>query len=109
MTTIKLTGSVKINGAHFLEHIVRMLWAARETAPKLSDNSVWVTSANDATHKQGSRHYTNEAFDIRVRNIAGDVAKEGAAWAARIKKKLGANYDIIFEGDHIHLEYDPKK
>ena len=62
-----------------------------------------ITSGNDSTHKQGSKHYSNEAIDIRSRDMVNpiDVKNE-------IKKTLGADFDVIYEGNHIHVEYDPK-
>ena len=35
-----------------------------------NDNlDMWITSANDSTHRQGSAHYKNRAFDIRTRHL----------------------------------------
>lgn len=107
MAIIKFLDSVKINGAHFEPHIARILQLARDTAPPFVDATLWVTSANDGRHMQGSRHYTNEAFDLRVRNIRGHVSREAKEWAARLKERLGRGYDVVFEGDHIHVEFDP--
>ena len=62
-----------------------------------------ITSGNDSIHKQGSKHYSNEAIDIRSKDMVNpiDVKNE-------IKKTLGADFDVIYEGDHIHVEFDPK-
>ena len=109
---IKLKPGVKVNGAHFQEHIARMVQAAAATAPHFTDGTLWITSANDSTHRPGSKHYSDEAFDVRTRNILAyfpqNVLGEARAWVGRMEKLLGADYDVIFEGDHIHVEYDPK-
>ena len=102
--TIKLRNNVTINGAHFDERVVRIIHVARDTAPAFVDGTLWVTSANDGVHMQGSRHFTNRAFDFRVKNIAGLVSKEGPLWAARMRKLLGDRYDVVWEHDHIHVE-----
>ena len=62
-----------------------------------------ITSGNDSNHKNGSKHYSNEAIDIRSRDMVNpiDVKNE-------IKKTLGADFDVIYEGNHIHIEYDRK-
>ncbi len=82
---------------------------------------VWVTSAADGHHKSYSRHYTNEAFDIRIKNVKGlsrnadgtlAYDTKVAAWAKRMKLELGDDYDVVYGDanhlDHIHCEYDPK-
>lgn len=107
MKNLKLKNTVRVNGRHFDPEIRKMLDVARETAPDLHDQTVWVTSANDSGHMRGSKHYTNEAFDIRTRNVNGGHA-ECVAWRDSMKEGLGADYDVILEKDHIHVEFDPK-
>ena len=104
-----LKEGVKINGAHFYPEIVRMLDVVRATAPLLSDDAVWVTSANDSTHMDGSLHYKNKAFDIRIWNVTGPGRDMSRGWVEKIKLALGDAYDVVLETDHIHLEYDPKE
>ena len=111
--SLYLKDCVHINGAHFYPEIVRIVDAARATAPLLTDDAVWVTSANDSTHGANSLHYKNRAYDIRTKNIScylqrskEDIAKD---WVERMKLVLGDDYDVIFERDHIHVEYDPKE
>jgi hypothetical protein len=104
-----LKDCVHVNGAHFYPETVRIVNAARATAPPLTDGAVWVTSANDSTHGVGSLHYKNRAFDIRTKNIDGDEKVKAQEWVARMKLALGNDYDIIFERDHIHCEFDPKE
>lgn len=108
MPEIKMKSTVGIAGKHFEGHIAKIIQVAADTAPPLSDNTLWITSANDSKHKDGSRHYTSEAFDIRTRNIVGNIALTAREWAGRMQRQLGVDYDVIFEGDHIHAEYDPK-
>ena len=62
-----------------------------------------VTSARDGKHMKGSKHYTGEAIDIRTRDMVDEIGT-----AQVIKRYLGKDYDVIFEKDHIHIEYDPK-
>lgn len=61
-----------------------------------------VTSLTDGTHKAGSLHYKGQAADLRTRDVAmpllGVIVRE-------IKEALGADYDVILEGDHLHMEY----
>ncbi len=102
-----LKDGVRITGEHFYPEMVRILDVARETAPMLERGTVWITSANDSRHMNKSLHYKNRAFDIRVMNIIGDVKREAKLWAERMQLALGDNYVVLFEVDHIHVEFDP--
>jgi hypothetical protein len=64
-----------------------------------------ITSGNDATHSAASLHYKDMALDFRTRHVTTAVL---AVIVAEIKTKLGNNYDVIIESDHLHIEYDPK-
>ena len=63
-----------------------------------------VTSALNGTHSAGSLHYYGYAVDLRTRNFTPAVAIDAAN---ALRKKLGDKYDVINEGSHIHVEYDP--
>lgn len=83
-------------------------------------DTVWVTSGADGQHKTYSKHFSDEAFDIRIKNVKGVKKQNGAyvkdpkveAWVKRIQLELGNDYDIVYGDehhlDHIHCEYDPK-
>ncbi len=51
-----------------------------------------------------SLHFSGKAIDLRTRDMA--AGKEQKVVEA-LKTKLGNNFDIVLESDHIHLEYDP--
>jgi hypothetical protein len=108
MPNVCLKDNVQINGAHFDSAMVRIIEVARDSAPMLEQGTVWITSANDSNHDATSLHFTNRAFDIRVKNIIGDVKKEARLWAEKMQIALGDDYDVILEKDHIHVEYQPK-
>ena len=62
-----------------------------------------ITSGNDGTHKKNSLHYINRAIDIRCKDMKLPIEV-----TLRIKQRLGRNFDVIYEFDHIHIEYDAK-
>jgi hypothetical protein len=71
-----------------------------------------VTSGNDRKHKAGSKHYSNEAIDLRCNNLS-DAQCE--AIAQSLQSRIGPDYYVDFEkfpknpsNDHIHVEHDPK-
>lgn len=109
MPNFCLKDDVRINGAHLDPVMVRIIDVARETAPMLEKGTVWITSANDSEHMEGSLHFKNRAFDIRIKNIIGDVKHEARLWAERMQVLLGDNYDVLLEKTHLHIEWDPKE
>ena len=64
---------------------------------------LWVTSTDDGKHMFKSKHYDKpcNASDIRIWNIL-------EMWVREMKAALGDDYDVVFEGDHFHIEWDPK-
>lgn len=72
---------------------------------RITGTEMTVTAIVDGVHKSGSRHYMGLAADIRTRDLPPPVA---AALVAALKLEIDADFDIVLEADHIHLEYDPK-
>lgn len=64
-----------------------------------------ITSACDGTHGRSSRHYSGLALDFRTRHIPRD--KHGTL-SQRLSEALGPQFDVVLEGTHIHIEFDPK-
>ena len=64
-----------------------------------------VTSGNDAYHKKGSKHYTDQAIDLRVWGFDDRQRRSAHVWIAKV---LGRDFDVVDEIDHLHLEWDPK-
>ena len=63
-----------------------------------------VTSGNDSVHMEGSLHYQDRALDFRTRDLTRD---EVTQWAGEIERRLGPDYDVVIESDHLHVEYQP--
>ena len=61
-----------------------------------------ITSTYEGNHSAGSLHYANQAYDIRMPD------KETTALSLELMTRLGSNFDVVIERDHIHIEYDPK-
>ena len=104
----KLKDGVELDARHLDPEIVRIVNVARATAPKMRDDTVWITSAAEKCEGrlEFSLHYEGDALDFRTWNVLGgdSVAR---AWAVRMQFALGHDYDVVFEEDHIHVEYDP--
>ena len=63
-----------------------------------------ITSCTDGKHMKGSKHYSGYAIDIRTRHLNASEISKLIAWFESHHEK---EYDIVFEKDHIHVEYDP--
>ena len=67
------------------------------------DHRVVITSALDGKHSAGSLHYVGYAVDIRMPLESVD------AIIHHIKLGLGYDFDVVNEGDHLHIEFQPKE
>jgi hypothetical protein len=73
-----------------------------------------ITSLNDSKHGDNSYHYSGNAFDSRVRSSNWPSAKlpdrETCDKIVQIAAaRLGPCYDVIYEIDHIHWEYNARQ
>ena len=64
-----------------------------------------VTSGGEFREGTNSLHSKFRACDYRTRYFPSDVVTKQVV--ARLQKKLGCDYDVLAEDDHIHCEYDP--
>ena len=63
-----------------------------------------ITSTTDGKHMSGSKHYKGLAVDLRTRDLPIDVQKRYYYSLSYALLKL---CDVVFESDHIHVEYSP--
>ena len=64
-----------------------------------------ITSVTDGQHSYASLHYVGHAFDCRVvtdRDVWGEIPQA-------IRERLTAEYDVVDETTHLHIEYQPKR
>lgn len=66
-----------------------------------------ITSINDSTHGPTSRHYRNEAIDLRSKNFDGREAKR--LFRGLFERSLGPKFRVLFEGEgtdneHFHIQ-----
>ena len=69
------------------------------------DIELVITSVIDGGHSRGSKHYSGNAFDFRIRHMAPSQPEQVRD---ELSKALAGDYDVVLERDHIHVEYDPK-
>ena len=66
------------------------------------EEGVGITSGTEGTHSAGSLHYYGLALDLRTRYWDIDSASE----AYRLMVEALPEFDVVLEGNHIHVEND---
>lgn len=61
-----------------------------------------VTHILDGLHMHNSLHYTGAAFDFVI-----DLTSDHEPWVVELRERLGVAFDVVDEGTHIHVEYQP--
>lgn len=80
-----------------------------EAQKRIIHQEVVITSGNDSSeHGSNSKHYSNEAIDIRINNWFCNVSSVTDYFDFLYHIFPDKLFDLIFEGDHLHIEYDPK-
>lgn len=64
-----------------------------------------VTSVTEGKHSPGSLHYVGLACDLRSNTL---TPAQRVAIAQNLKEALGAEFDVVMEATHIHVEFQPK-
>ena len=64
-----------------------------------------LTSGTEGKHSPGSLHYVGLAIDLGILTIPKQMTE---TIYREITNSLGAEYDVVLESDHIHIEYQPK-
>ncbi len=100
---LSLKPGVRLTGIR-PELVIAVLAAERVYAA--AGHNLTITACTDGKHSIGSFHYSGAAVDLRTRDLpAGDVSKI----AAQIRDCLGADFDVVIENDHLHVEHQPKQ
>jgi hypothetical protein len=94
------------DGVRFKEYtpaLGRLLWVLVRLSTRWN---LMITSASDGQHAANSRHYTDEALDLRSHYLP--VEKK---WAlkAEIEKALGPQFTVLLENlgqdqEHLHCQ-----
>ncbi len=81
---------------------LKALRKVHDICVKHGNPDLFITSVRDGNHSAGSLHYNGNAFDFRP------PAKATGVVISEIRVTLGRSFDVVDEGNHIHVEYDPK-
>ena len=100
---IQIKGGVSILGLD--PKMILALIIADQIYSDHNINECVLTSATDSKHSEHSHHLKGLAIDLRTNNIDINMRQP---IVNVLQKALGSQYQVIFEVDHIHVEFDPK-
>lgn len=63
-----------------------------------------VTSGSEGRHMPKSLHYSGNALDFRILNVPPGMRD---SLFSDIRSRLGVQFDVVVEKDHLHVEFDP--
>lgn len=91
----------------FTSQITDVLFAASLWSVRVRVD-VEINSIEDGpgVHMQGSLHPDGLAIDL---DTVADKPADTLALGEYLRRALPAGYDVLFEGDHIHVEWDTKR
>lgn len=106
-----LTCKPSVRFKAFTPALLRLLRGVWTVALGCTDvPEIVITSANDSTHGEGSRHYSNEALDLRVHNFLSGEAR--GRFVAALRAELGPAFTVLLEAagtSNAHIHCQPKK
>lgn len=99
---MKKKAGVKLAGVQW-----QMFEAALKVEPILEKHGqeCVITSGTEGQHSALSLHYRGWALDFRTTLLP---KLHYNLILAELKAALGGDFDVVFESDHLHIEYDPK-
>jgi hypothetical protein len=97
-----LKAGVRITG---MRPEILLAAVAAERVYEEAGHDLTITACLDGKHTAGSLHYAGAAIDVRTRDFAPAAVQK---ILARIKDCVGADFDVLLEADHIHIEFQPK-
>jgi len=97
---IKLKNNVNLSGVHS-----KVYYAASVIAEIYEEYNLdlVITSGRDGRHSKHSVHYGGLAIDCRIYTLPSATAVKEVA--TEIQKRLGDEFWVLLEKDHIHCQY----
>lgn len=96
------SSSVKLNGSEAIIHILRALLTFAGTI----ETDIVITSGNDDVHMKTSKHYKDQAVDVRSKTLSEEEKKQFKAFMTGY---LGPRFSILLENkgtvnEHFHIQ-----
>ncbi|NIR76795.1 MAG: hypothetical protein GWO12_17090 [Gemmatimonadetes bacterium] len=76
---------------------------------KFTGEDAMLTAAQEDAHGEHSLHFGIEDDPrCRAADYADDGVDDRGAVLTETRARLGSEFDVVWEGDHLHVEYDPE-
>lgn len=90
-----------------LMHIFNTLMGMNMEETPIYPKDWVITSINDGKHMKGSKHYIDEAVDLRSKNFKSLEAKK--SFVNILQLRLGQQFTVLFENvdrinEHFHIQ-----
>jgi len=100
---IKVKPGVRFSHKTFMyPEMWRIVFQAQLLAP--NGYEVTITSGCEGNHSDRSKHLTGKAIDFRIRDFP--IENRITSWVTRIQNRLGDEYAVLLEADHIHIQWN---
>jgi len=88
-------------------YILSKLEEVHRLKKSIQPENLVITSVNDGNHKVGSKHYKNQALDLRSKSFGNEEHK--AAFMTVLARALGPKFTVIYEypgeiNEHFHIQ-----
>lgn len=101
---MEIKPGVKLKGIR--PEILVALMVARDVYHVYGQELVVTCGLDGHENRPQSLHNSGLAVDLRTRIFPTETQKRVVA--DELQKKLGDEFDVVLEVDHIHVEFDPK-
>jgi len=104
MIPLRIKEDVQLLGIQ--PQVVLAIVTAQALWEKYGAQELTVTSVTEGRHSRTSLHYAGFAVDLRIHGIPVGYRQ---ALRDELAERLGPEFDVILEEDHIHVEWQPKR
>lgn len=109
---MRLKTGVRLDGVHFMLWYAAAVWDWMRQSNGFGEGTITggrePADSVGAARTRGTLHPSGRALDFRTNDLPGGALGVPAQQlAAGLQNALGADFDVVLEGDHCHVEYVP--
>ena len=102
---IAIKSGVQFHRNSFRYHqVIRIIEQAGLPAPPKYIPTITSAAEPNAPHRPDSKHWFGCAFDFRIRDLPD--RKTAETWTRRLQRRLGDEYLVLLEANHIHTQWN---
>lgn len=90
-----------------LKRIIDVIYNINSMSIPDYPSELMITSVNDSTHMENSKHYIDKALDLRSHNFKDSIIKH--QFVGRLQFELGDKFTVLLEdegtdNEHFHIQ-----